>query len=80
MSPSTFQQELILWKQYWVNQNDKSKSLSQTISVISEKEIGKIFPNVMRVFEIILVIPATSARFERSNSGLRYITIYTGTA
>ena len=60
ISPSTFQQELILWKQYWVNQNDKLKSLSQTISVISEKEIGKFFPNVMRVFEILLVISATS--------------------
>ena len=60
MSPSTFQQELILWKQYWINENDKSKSLSQTISAISEKEIGKFFPNVMRVFEILLVISATS--------------------
>ena len=60
VSPSTFQQELILWKQYWVNENDKSKSLSQTIPVISEKEIGKFFPNVMRIFEILLVISATS--------------------
>ena len=36
-----------------------------------------MFPNVMRVFEILLVISATSASGERSNSTLRYIkTIY----
>ena len=35
--PSTFQQELKLWKQYWANENEKPKSLYQTISVISEK-------------------------------------------
>ena len=33
-TPSTFQQELKLWKQYWANEN---KSLYQTISAISEK-------------------------------------------
>ena len=32
-----------------------------------------MFPNVIRVFEILLLIPATSARVERSNSALRYI-------
>ena len=67
-SPSTFQQELKLWKQCWANENEKPKSLSQTISVISKKEIGK-----NRVFEILLVIPETSACVERSNSALRYI-------
>ena len=36
-SPSTFQQELKLWKRYWANENDKSKSLSQTISVMKNK-------------------------------------------
>ena len=38
-----------------------------------KKQIGKMFPNVMRVLEILLVIPATSASDERSNSALRYI-------
>ena len=46
---------------------------NQTISVICEKQMGKMFPNVMRVFEILLVIPATSASAKRSNSALRYI-------
>ena len=46
---------------------------NQTISVICEKQMGKIIPNVMRVFEILLVIPATSASAKRSNSALRYI-------
>ena len=32
-----------------------------------------MFPNVMRVFQILLVFPATSACIERSNSILRYI-------
>ena len=32
-----------------------------------------MFPNVMRVFKILLVIPATSASVERSNSALRYL-------
>ena len=32
-----------------------------------------MFANVMRAFEILLVIPATSALAERSNSALRYI-------
>ena len=39
-SPSTFQQELKLWRQCWENENEKLRSLSQTISVISEKQIG----------------------------------------
>ena len=46
---------------------------NQTISVIREKQMGKMFPNAMRVFEILLVIPATSASAERSNSALTYI-------
>ena len=62
-----------LWKRYWANKNKKPKSLSQTISVISEKQIGEMFPNVMRVLKILLVIPATSASVEISNSILRYI-------
>ena len=32
-----------------------------------------MFPNVMRVFEILLVNSATSASVERSNSALRYV-------
>ena len=36
------------------------KSLSQTVSVISEKQIGRMLPNVTKVFEILLGIPATS--------------------
>ena len=72
-STSTFQQDFKLWKQYCANENDKPKSHYQTISVISEKQIGKMFPNVRRVFEILLVIPATSASVEISNSALRYI-------
>ena len=71
-SPSTFQQELKLWKRYWATENDKPKSLSQTVSPISEKQIEKMFPNVMRVFEMLLVIPAC-ASVERSNSALSYI-------
>ena len=59
-----------LWKRYWTNENETLKSLSQTISVINENQMGKMFPCVMRVFEILLVIPATSARVERSNSVL----------
>ena len=46
---------------------------NQTISVICEKQMGKMFPNVMRVFQILLVIPATSASAKRSNLALRYI-------
>ena len=59
-----------LWKRYWTNENETLKSLSQIISVINENQMGKMFPCVMRVFEILLVIPATSARVERSNSVL----------
>ena len=69
-SLSTFQQELKLWKRCLTNENNKRRSLSQVISVISENQIRKIFP---RVFEALLVTPATSASVERSNSALRYI-------
>ena len=44
-----------------------------TISFISEKQIEKMFPNLMRTFEILLMTPATSASVERSSSTLRYI-------
>ena len=59
-----------LWKRYWTNENETLKFLSQTISFINENQMGKMFPWVMRVFEILLVIPATSARVERSDSVL----------
>ena len=72
-SPSTFQQELKLWKRYWVNEIEKLKSLSQTLSVISEKQIWKIFPNAMRVSEMLLAIPTTTASVGRLNWALRYI-------
>ena len=41
--------ETILGKWKW-----QTEVPSQTISVISEKQIGKMFPNVMIVFEILL--------------------------
>ena len=44
-SPSTFQQELKLWKRYWANENEKPKTQSKTISAIFEKQIVKMFPN-----------------------------------
>ena len=59
-----------LWKRYWTNENETLKFLSQTISFINENQMGKMFPWVMGVFEILLVIPATSARVERSDSVL----------
>ena len=62
-----------LWKRYWANENEKPRPLSQTISIIREKQIGKMLPNIMRVFEVLLVIPATSAGVERSILALRYI-------
>ena len=62
-----------LWKRHWANENEKRKSLSHTISVISEKKKKKKKSGNNRVFEIFLVIPATSACVERSNSVLRYI-------
>ena len=66
-----------LWKQYWANENEKRKSLSHTMSVAGEQQIGKMFPNPMRVFEILLVIPATNAIVERSDSALRGCSIIT---
>ena len=49
-----------------------AKSLYQTISVTSEKQILEIFPNVTRASEILLVIPATSDSVERLNSVLKH--------
>ena len=65
-------------ERYWANENENPKSLSQTISIISEKQMGEMFPNVMRVLEMLFVIPATSASVERSNSALRYLKICAG--
>ena len=65
-------------ERYWANENENLKSLSQTISIISEKQMGEMFPNVMRVLEMLFVIPATSASVERSNSALRYLKICAG--
>ena len=44
------------------------KMKNRTISAISEKQIGK-----NKVFEIFLVVLATSTCVKRSNSALRYI-------
>ena len=65
-------------ERYWANENENPKSLSQTVSIISEKQMGEMFPNVMRVLEMLFVIPATSASVERSNSALRYLKICAG--
>ena len=65
-------------ERYWANENENPKSLSQTISIISEKQMGEMFPNVMRVLEMLFVIPATSPSVERSNSALRYLKICAG--
>ena len=42
-SPTTFQQEFKLWKRYWENKNEKPKSLSQSVSVISEISVPNRF-------------------------------------
>ena len=31
-------------ERYWANENENQKSLLQTISIISEKQMGQMFP------------------------------------
>ena len=69
-SPSTFNQEIELWKTKWkVEAIQLPNSLSQTLDVCNYK----LFPNVYTCLHVLLVMPVSTAAVERSHSSLKIV-------
>ena len=63
-----------MWKQFWKKEKaEKPKTLSATYEFLTQKIIYQMFPNIVRVLNIVLTIPVTGASVERANSTLRYV-------
>ena len=67
-------QEIKLWKQFWKkDKTEEPKTLSTTLKHLTQKNIYEMFPNILRILNIILTTPAMNASVERANSALRFV-------
>ena len=71
-SPSTFHQELKLWRRKWdpVEKGPaEPTNLQETLCATNHH----LFPNISRILYLLLLSPVTTAQVERSNSSLKFI-------
>ena len=68
-TPSNFDQELKLWRRKWLNIEEPPSTLPTAIHSTN----ALMFPNIHRIFTLLLLIPVSSATVERGNSALKSI-------
>ena len=69
--PSTFDQELNLWRRQWNTQVEKPKDLSDTLT--DSRVCTLMYPNITKILHLLLLTSVTSSTVERANSSLRFI-------
>jgi len=70
-NPSSFHQELLLWKIMWREETNQPDSISSTLS--HPKVCRQMFPNITTIFYHLLLTSVTASGVERANSNLRFI-------
>lgn len=70
-SPSTFPQEVELWKRLWYGQEDVPNTISSTLS--DSRTCCTLFPNITKVLHLLQLTAVSSSGVERGNSALKYI-------
>ncbi len=78
--PTTAVQEMQLWKMRWSHIHGNTGTKSHTPSTLTEA-LGAcnaiLYPNINRIFRLLLIAPVTSASVERSTSALNSLqTVY----
>lgn len=69
-SPDTLKAEVSLWRNKWACDSlPKPDSLPDALAQANRL----MYPNVHRIFHLLLVIPVTSAGVERANSALKHV-------
>ena len=72
-SPSTFSQEITIWKTMWGRFSDTEKP-STLVETMNNKIVCEtVFPNITKILFILLLSSVTSSGVERANSTLRFI-------
>ena len=72
-SPSTFSQEITIWKTMWDRFSDTEKP-STLVETMNNKIVCEtVFPNITKILFILLLSSVTSSGVERANSTLRFI-------
>jgi hypothetical protein len=72
--PSTFDQELNLWRRQWNTQVEKPKDLSDDLT--DSKVCTVMYPNITKILHLLLLTSVTSSTVERANSSQRFIKNY----
>ena len=70
-SPSSFFQELNLWRRMWMNVEEKPDSIEATLS--NNRTCTVIYPNITKILYLLLLTSVTSSSVERANSSLKFI-------
>ena len=71
MSPSTFKQEVTLWKHLWDNQDNKPTDI---VSTLSDQNCDCLmYPNIHKILSLMALVAVTSSSVERANSSMKFI-------
>ena len=73
-SPASFRQEIRLWRRQWA---DAAASIITHVGLseflAEHQHLQLAYPNVFKIFRLLVIIPATSSSVERANSALRLV-------
>lgn len=68
---STFRQELKLWRHMWTGKQDRPDTITETL--LDSKSSPQMYPNIVKILNLMLLTSVTSSSTERANSSLRRI-------
>ena len=77
--PSALSQEIRLWISFWSKRANVPTTITESLQSILKDDEQAVFPNILRILNILLTTSATSASVERANSALPFVkNDYTG--
>ena len=71
-NPSAFSQEIRFWISFWSKRANVPTTITETLQSILKDHEQAVFPNILRILNILLMTSATSVSVERANSALAF--------
>ena len=68
--------EQTVWQYHWERQRKAGKDIPSTVQATLPATDPDLFPNILRAFQILAVVPITTCECERSVSTLRRLKTY----
>ena len=70
---SAFSQEIRLWISFWSKRANVLTTITETLQSILKDHEQAVFPNILRILNLLLTTSVTSASVERANSALAFV-------